>query len=184
MASSTLPGARYLDLPYRIILTKEKRKGANAWLALVEEFPTCEARADTPEEATLAVREQMATWIANALERGDAIPRPRHEPGTPDGRLSLDVPPSLHEALTLAAVREGLTVDQLVTISLAGVLRWRPGTQDVNGRWIQSRAKGLLHGESQSRPELRRAIILNAALLAFVALAAVIILIVAVAHGF
>jgi predicted RNase H-like HicB family nuclease len=184
LESSTLAGARYLDLPYRIILTKEKRKGTNAWLALVEEFPGCEARADTPEEAAHALRDEMAAWIAGALDQGQAIPRPRAEPGTPDGRLALEIPQSLHEALTHAAVRESLTVEQLVTIALAGVVRWRPGAADTNGRWIQARAEGLMGGERTVRPGLRRAIVLNAVLLAFVAVAAVAILVVAVAHGF
>jgi antitoxin HicB len=182
--SSTLAGARYLELPYRIILTREKRKGTNAWLALVEELPGCEARGDTPEEAAQALREEMAGWIADALEQGQAIPRPRSEPGTPDGRLSVEIPQSLHEALANAAVRESLTVEQLVTIALAGVIRWRPGPQDTNGRWIQSRGAGLVRGEGQGRPGVARALMLNAALLAFVVLAAVGVLVVAVAHGF
>jgi predicted RNase H-like HicB family nuclease len=180
---SSLAGARYLDLPYRIILTKEKRKGVNAWLALVEELPGCEARADTPEEAAQALRDEMATWIANALEQGQQIPRPRHEPASADGRLSLEIPQSLHEALAHAAVREGLTVDQLVTIALAGVIQWQPGDDDPNDRWIQSRARGIGRDRG-ARRGLGRAIMLNVVLLALVVIAAVGILAVAVAHGF
>lgn len=183
MESSTLPGARYLELPYRILLTKEKRKGTNAWLALVEELPGCEARADTPEEATHAVREQMAAWIADALEAGRTIPRPRAEPGSPDGRLQLQIPESLHEAITHAAVREGLTVEQLVTIAMAGVVRWRPGGQEPNARWIQARSRGLVQGD-HGQPGMRRAIVVNIAVLALVVVAAVAILVIAVAHGF
>jgi hypothetical protein len=70
-----------------------------------------------------------------------------------------------------------------VTIALAGVLRWRPGESDANGRWIQSRAEGIMRGD-EPRRGLRRAIILNVTLLALVVIAAVGILIVAVAHGF
>ena len=180
---SSLAGTRYLDLPYRIILTKEKRKGVNAWLALVEELPGCEARADTPEEATQALREEMASWIANALQQGQQIPRPRHEAGSADGRLSLKIPQSLHEALAHAAVREGLTVDQLVTIALAGVIQWQPGAEEPNGRWIQARAQGIV-GERGGRRGLRRAIMLNVVLLGIVVIAAVGVLAVAVAHGF
>lgn len=181
---SSLAGARYLDLPYRIILTKERRKGSNAWLALVEELPGCEARADTPEEATQALREQMAAWMANALEQGDPIPRPRHEPGTVDGRLSIAIPQSLHEALSQAAVREGLTIEELVTIALAGVIRWQPGPGEPNGRWIESRATGLMRRDGERLLGLRRAIVANIALLVVVAVAAVAVLVVAVAHGF
>lgn len=184
MERSTLAGSRYLDLPYRIILTKEKRKGASAWLALVEELPGCEARGDTPEEATTALREEMASWISNALEQGSPIPRPHATPGSPDGRLSLEIPESLHEALMLAAIREGLTVDQLVTIALAGVIRWKPGAGEHGSRWIQSRADGLIRGDRGSLLGMNRALMLNAVLLLMVAVAAVVILIVAVTHGF
>src|SRR5919197_6346996 len=138
---STLTGARYLDLPYRIILTKEKRKGERPWIALVEELPGCEARGDSAEQATEALRDVMSEWFAAALEEGRAIPRPRNELSSSNGRLSVEIPQSLHEALTHAAVREGLTLDQLVTIALAGVVRWRPPDDMANGRWIESRAK-------------------------------------------
>ena len=183
MESSTLAGSRYLDLPYRLILTKEKRKGPNAWLALVEELPDCQARGDTPEEATQALREEMAIWIADSLENGRPIPRPRTEPGSPDGQLSLEIPQSLHESLTLTAIREGLTVEQLVLISLASVVHWRPAQDDTKGRWIRARADRM--GRRQGGgPGLNRALMLNAALLGLVAFAAVIILIVAVSKGF
>jgi predicted RNase H-like HicB family nuclease len=185
LESSTGEGARYLDLPYRIILTREKRKGSNAWLALVEELPGCEARGDTAEEATHALQDEMATWIADALNAGRRIPRPRHAPRTPDGKLSLKIPQSLHEAITHAAVRERLTVDQLVTIALAGVIRWRPGADETNARWIQARADSFLRDDSHGRGGgVNRALMLNAALLALVVLVAVVILVVAVAHGF
>jgi len=182
LESSTLAGSRYLDLPYRLVLTKDKRKGANAWLALVEELPGCQARGDTPEEATQALREEMALWISDSLENGRPIPRPRTEPGSADGRLSLEIPQSLHEALTLAAIREGLTVDQLVMISLAGQVHWRPNQNDTKGRWIRARADRM--GRGQGSAGLNRALMLNTALLGFVAFAALIILIVAVAKGF
>jgi predicted RNase H-like HicB family nuclease len=181
-ASSTLPGSRYLELPYRIILVRERRKGASNWLALVEELPGCEARGDTAEEATHAVREAMTAWFAAALEEGRAIPRPRSPRRSPNGRLALDIPRSLHEALTHAAVREGLTVDELVTIALAGVMRWRPDDEEPASRWIESRARSLM-GADSGRPGLRRAIIFNVALLVLLAVAAIAILVVAITHG-
>jgi predicted RNase H-like HicB family nuclease len=184
LESSTREGVRYLDLPYRILLTREKREGSNGWLALVEELPGCEARGETAEDATHALQDEMAAWIADALSAGRRIPRPRHAPRTPDGKLSLKIPQSLHEAITHAAVRERLTVDQLVTIALAGVIRWQPGAEEKNGRWIQARADGLVRGGRQGRTGLNRALMLNAALLGLVVLVAVVILAVAVAHGF
>jgi predicted RNase H-like HicB family nuclease len=181
---STVARARYLDLPYRIILTKEGRQGGQTWVALVEELPGCEARGDSAEQATEALREVMAEWFAAALEEGRGIPRPRNKLSAANGRLSLEIPQSLHEALTHAAVREGLSLDQLVTIALAGVIRWRPGDDVPNGQWIEARAKGLTAMDGGPRPGLRRAIIWNASLLGLVAVAAVALVIVAVVHGF
>lgn len=179
---SSFAGSRYLDLPYRIILTQERRRGSHAWLSLVEELPGCEARGDTPEEATQALRDAIAAWVDNALERGEQIPRPRFQPAAADGQLSLRIPQSLHEALAHAAVREGLTVEQFVTVSLAGVLHWRPGASEGSARWIQSRAEDIV-SDDEPPHGLRRAIMLNVWLLVLVVLAAVGVLIAAVAHG-
>lgn len=181
--ASTQAGARYLELPYRIILTKEKRKGVDSWLALVEELPGCEAHGDTAEEATQALRQTMAAWISDALEEGRAVPRPRNSPRSTNGKLTLELPESLHEALAHTAVREGLTVDQLITVALAGAVRWHPGNGDAQSRWISSRARHLSLGNGGGAG-LRRAILFNAVLLICVAIAAVAILAIAVAHGF
>ncbi len=182
-AASTLPGSRYLELPYRIILVQERRKGDDNWLALVEELPGCEARGSSAEEATHAVREVMASWFATALEEGRAIPRPRTPQRGAKGRLALDIPRSLHEALTHAAVREGLTVDELVTVALAGAIRWRPGNAEPATQWIESRARAFMGADNSGRPGLRRAILFNVALLVLLAIAAIAILIVAITHG-
>lgn len=178
---SSFAGSRY-DLPYRIILTQERRKGSHAWLSLVEELPGCEARGDTPEEATEALRDEIAAWIDNALDRGEHLPRPRFQPTAANGQLSLRIPQSLHEALAHAAVREGLNVDQFVTVALAGLLRWRPGESEGSARWIQSHAESIV-SDDEPRHGLRRAIMLNIGLLVLVIVAAVGALIAALAHG-
>ena len=181
--SSTLPGARYLDWPYRIILTKERRRGSASWIALVEELPGCEARGDTAEEATRAVREEMAGRIASALEEGRSIPQPRGGTASAGGRLELELPESLHEAVTHAAIREGMTVNQFVAVALASMARWAPGADKPEERWIGSRAQRFTGG-GEAPAALRRAIALNVLLLLLVLLAAVAILAVALAHGF
>jgi predicted RNase H-like HicB family nuclease len=179
---SSFAGSRNLDLPYRIILTQERRKGSSAWLSLVEELPGCEARGDTPEEATRALRDEIAAWIDNAFDRGEQLPLPRFQPSAPDGRLSLRIPQSLHEALAHAAVREGLSVDELVTVALASMLRWGPGESEASARWIQSRAESIV-GDDEPPRGLRRAILLNVGLLVLVAVVAVGALIAVIVHG-
>ena len=172
-----------MDLPYRIILTKERGKGERSWVAVVEELPGCEARGKSAEEATEALSDVMAQWFASALEEGRAIPKPRIGLNRADGRLVLNIPQSLHESLTHAAIREGMTVNQFVTVALAGVTRWRPGDDVPDGHWIEARANGLVGPGGAPRAGLRKAIIWNAALLGIVVVAAVALVIVAVAHG-
>ncbi|HEX6460022.1 MAG TPA: type II toxin-antitoxin system HicB family antitoxin [Thermoleophilaceae bacterium] len=184
MDTSSLAGSRYLELPYKIVLMRDKRKGSRPWLATVEELPGCEARGDSPEEATHALRDEMAAWMAGALEEGRSIPRPRNAPEAASARLTLNVPKTLREGLVQAAVREGLSLNQLITIALAGTIRWRPAAGDSNGRWIQARAENLINLDNPPRPGLRQALMLNAVLLGFVAVAALTVLIVALANGF
>jgi predicted RNase H-like HicB family nuclease len=182
---SSVAGARYLeDLPYNIILTREKLNGADGcWVALVEELPGCEARADTAEAATEALREGMTQWLRSAVEEGRAIPRPRNRLARASGKLAVEVPQSLHEALSHAALREGMSLNTFVTIALAGVIRWRPGNEVPDGRWIQARANDMMGASAGPRANLRRAIIWNAALLGLAVAAALALIVVAVARG-
>src|SRR5262245_24967392 len=68
----------------------------------------------------------MAAWISAALKEGRDIPEPRSE-STPSGRLLLRMPRTLHAALTKAAERENVSLNQFITDSLASVVGWRRG---------------------------------------------------------
>jgi hypothetical protein len=68
----------------------------------------------------------MAAWISLALREGRDIPEPRSE-ATHSGRLLLRMPRSLHSALTKAAERENVSLNQFITDSLASVVGWRRG---------------------------------------------------------
>jgi hypothetical protein len=53
-----------------------------------------------------------------------AAPAAPSEPSAPSGRLLLRMPRTLHGALTEAAEREGTSLNQFITGSLASVIGW------------------------------------------------------------
>ena len=117
---------RYLDLPYHITLVQDGEENGGKWIAAAEELPDCSSRADSAEDAIAGLKGAMATWIDAALKEGRDIPEPRSQT-TPSGRLLLRMPRTLHAALTKAAERENVSLNQFITDSLASVVGWRRG---------------------------------------------------------
>lgn len=117
---------RYVELPYHITLVQDGEDGGAKWIAAAEELPDCTSRGDTAEEAIGGLKDAMATWISAALKEGRDIPEPRSE-ASHSGRLLLRMPRTLHAALTKAAERENVSLNQFITDSLASVVGWRRG---------------------------------------------------------
>ena len=118
---------RYVGLPYHITLVQDGDEGGGKWVAAAEELPDCASRGDTAEEAIAGLKDAMASWIAAALREGRDIPEPRSV-ASHSGRLLLRMPRSLHAALTQAAERENVSLNQFITDSLASVVGWRRAT--------------------------------------------------------
>jgi antitoxin HicB len=123
---------RYLGLPYHITLVQGGEKDGGKWIAAAEELPDCTSRADTAEEAISGLKGAMAAWITAALKEGRDIPEPKSA-STPSGRLLLRMPRTLHAALTKAAERENVSLNQFITDSLASVVGWRQGPTAETG---------------------------------------------------
>jgi len=117
---------RYVELPYHITLVQDGDDGGGKWIAAAEELPDCTSRGDSAEEAIGGLKDAMATWISAALKEGRDIPEPRTE-ASHSGRLLLRMPRTLHAALTKAAERENVSLNQFITDSLASVVGWRRG---------------------------------------------------------
>lgn len=114
----------YLRLPYHIGMMRSESADGNAgWVSWVEELDGCISQGDTPEEAASMIHEAMELWIETALEDGDAVPFPRPEPAH-SGRFQVRLPSSLHTALVRAAEREGVSLNQYVSSSLAAASGW------------------------------------------------------------
>jgi antitoxin HicB len=117
---------RYVDLPYHISLVQDAEESGGKWVAAAEELPDCTSRGATAEEAIAGLKKEMAAWIAAALREGRSIPEPRSETSH-SGRLLLRMPRTLHAALTKAAERENVSLNQFITDTLASAVGWRRG---------------------------------------------------------
>lgn len=170
------PVTQYLDRPYHIVLVRDEADGEGAWTAQVEELPGCEARGETADEATRAIRESMEAWISEALAKHQEIPGPRGA-STHSGRLNLRMPQSLHAAVARAAEREDVSLNQFITGSLAGAVGWRQ--ENHSGDTEAGEVEPDLPSRSRSAGAwLRRALLANAVLLALAGLAAIALLVV------
>lgn len=115
----------YLELPYRIALTRDQDdEGNEGWVAEVEELPGCLSQGSTAEEAIANVLDAMQGWISVALEDGEEIPGPRAA-ATHSGRFLLRLPRSLHADLAREAEHEGVSLNFFAASALAGALGWR-----------------------------------------------------------
>src|SRR5215204_5423486 len=120
---------RYVNLPYHITLVQDGEEDGGKWVAAAEELPDCTSRGDTAEEAIAGLKDAMAEWISAALTEGRNIPEPKTA-ASHSGRLLLRMPRTLHAALTQAAERENVSLNQFITDSLASVVGWRRATAD------------------------------------------------------
>jgi antitoxin HicB len=115
---------RYVDLPYHITLAQDGEESGGKWVAAAEELAGCTARGDSPEEAIARLKDAMAIWITSALHEGRDIPEPKSATSH-SGRLLLRMPRTLHAALTRAAERENVSLNQFITDALASAVGWR-----------------------------------------------------------
>jgi RNA polymerase sigma factor (sigma-70 family) len=163
-----------IDQPYHIELVNSEASGGS-WSARVDELPGCTAEGSTPEEAAARVQEAMKAWMADALAAGREVPKPRAA-ASHSGRLLVRMPQSLHSELARAAEHEEVSLNQFVTSSLASAVNWRgPGVEPLG------HDSGEL-GEPRGRT-LRRALMVNVALLVLIAVLAIALLVVAVSRG-
>lgn len=123
---------RYVNLPYHISLVQDADESGGKWVAAAEELPDCTSRGATAEEAIAGLKEAMTVWITAALKEGRDIPEPKSATSH-SGRLLLRMPRTLHAALTKAAERENVSLNQFITDALASAVGWRRGAAGETG---------------------------------------------------
>ena len=172
----------YLNLPYRIALTRDGLDQERPWRAAVEELAGCEARGTTAADAAGRIPAALADWVANAHAAGREVPEPR---GARDysGKLLLRMSKTLHAELAQAAERDDVSLNAYINLLLATAINPPApnGAAPAPESWSGDR------GAEPDRPEatvrlqrfLAIALAANVAVVAVVATIAVILLITA-----
>jgi antitoxin HicB len=111
----------YMSLPYTIELQQHSEEG---WFVKVRELPGCMSQGDTAEEALTMIKEAMELWLEVALEDGDPIPEPRPLESY-SGKFVVRLPKSLHRELVEAASREGISLNQYISVALSSFIGGR-----------------------------------------------------------
>ena len=108
----------YLNLEYTIRL---KKNSDESFFAEIEELPGCITEGDTKEETLKMLEDAKTGWLEVALERNLTIPEP--SPDEFSGKFNIRVPKSLHRKLAYRAKEEEVSLNTLVTTTLASALK-------------------------------------------------------------
>jgi antitoxin HicB len=121
----------YLSLPYAVRVYREP--DGSGFTAEIPDLPGCITCADTLDEVWALIDDAKRGWLELALADGDPIPEPAPPlEEQPSGKFTVRVPRSLHRKLSEEARREGVSLNQFVTVALA---------ETVGVRQAQTRAQ-------------------------------------------
>ena len=88
-------------------------------VGLCAEFPSLSWLAGTPEAALAGVRKVVQEAVADMLAHGEAVPGAlavkRYS-----GQFKVRIPPELHRNLTMLAAEQGVSLNRLASLRLAG----------------------------------------------------------------
>lgn len=119
--------AQALRAPYTRIFRAEEEGGFSVQ---VLEFPGCYSSGDDATEAMTNVEEAIAIWVESQLRQGQVIPPPpvnqEHS-----GRVTLRLPPSLHERAAMFAAAEEVSLNRFFAMAIAQAVGERAGRQDL-----------------------------------------------------
>jgi antitoxin HicB len=169
----------YLNLPYRIALTRDGEDEERPWRATVEELAGCEARGATPTDAAARIPSAIADWVASAHAEGREVPEPR---GTRahSGRLLLRMPQSLHGDLAEAAEREQVSLNAYINTLLVEARQTRRTGAVSSGPAVAAPSAPVSAEDAAHAARLQRflafALAANVAVVAIAAAIAVILL--------
>lgn len=93
--------------------------GDKEHVGLCVEFPSLSWLAKTPESALRWIRKCVAEVVADLRQSGEMIQEPYADRDY-SGRFVVRVPPELHRLLTVQAAEEGVSLNRLVSVRLAG----------------------------------------------------------------
>lgn len=89
----------------------------DAFIARVAEFPSLAAHGDTQEEALKEIKDVVSFVLKDLAESKEPIPEPFGK-RTFSGKLVLRMPEYMHRQLTLEAMQQGISLNQLLNLKL------------------------------------------------------------------
>jgi len=89
----------------------------DAFIARVAEFPSLAAHGDTQEEALREIKAVVAFVLKDLTESKEPIPEPFGKRSF-SGKLVLRMPEYMHRQLTLEAMQQGISLNQLLNLKL------------------------------------------------------------------
>ena len=106
----------YLKKPYSRVVIPDEESGT--YTAQILEFQGCITEGETPQEAYERLEDVALSWIEAALDMGQDIPLPWsiYEYG---GKVALRLPKSLHKQVSLAAERDGTSLNQFIVMAIS-----------------------------------------------------------------
>jgi len=108
----------YLNLKYT---SRIKRNSDGSYFAEIEELPGCMTEADTKEDVLEMLEDAEKAWLEVAVKRNIAIPEPSEDEFS--GKFNVRVPKFLHRKLAYRAKSEGVSLNTLITTTLAGSVK-------------------------------------------------------------
>lgn len=119
----------YLNLNYTIRIKKSGdgsyfragEKSSSAYFGEIEELTGCMTEGDTKEEALEMLDDAKQAWLEVALERKLSIPKP--EQGEFSGKFNVRLPKFLHRKLVYRAREENVSLNNLVSTTLASAIK-------------------------------------------------------------
>ena len=108
----------YMELPYNYIIQPVSDESGKYYYARVLELDGCQSYGDTFDEAYENLREAMQGYIETKIANGFDVPVPQ---STQDysGKFVVRIPKSLHQALTIEAEQEGVSLNQYALYKLS-----------------------------------------------------------------
>ncbi len=106
----------YLKKPYLRVVIPDEDSGT--YTAQILEFPGCITEGETPQEAYERLENVALSWIEAALDMEQDIPLPwsNYDYG---GKVALRLPKSLHKQVSLAAERDGTSLNQFIVMAIS-----------------------------------------------------------------
>ncbi len=108
----------YLNLKYT---ARIKKNSDGTYFAEVEELPGCMTEANTKVDVLIMLDDAKEAWLETAQDRGIDIPEPSEDNFS--GKFNVRVPKFLHRKLAYRAKSEGVSLNTLITTTLASATK-------------------------------------------------------------